>query len=199
VRSSPFVEMLVGGQNFSKRFESYFNVGLQLGLFVGGRIRIAGRVLMFPADPDDDFRSDTDYGQTLAPGFFPESSEPPSFLFGGSVGFALASTANFVLAPGVVLLSTDQADEYGSFLGVGLPFDWVTDSGMRVGFELMIGRGFGGRVFGRCQPGLSGSPEQLCPANEQRLFDREAGAGFYSHFHLGWGFDRPKPMPRISQ
>jgi hypothetical protein len=187
--------MVIGGQNFSKRFESYFNVGLKLGVFVAGRVRIAGRMVMFPADPDDDFNSDTDYGQVLAQGFYAQPSEPPSFLVGGSLGFALVRTANFVLSPGPVLLANDQADEYGSFVGLGIPFDWVTDSGMRVGFEVTIGRSFGGRVLAVCQNFSSpGSPTDPCSGGEQRLFDREGGAGFYSHFHLGWGFDRPKPV-----
>jgi hypothetical protein len=196
VESSPYVEMLIGGQSFSKRFMSFFNVGLQLGVFLGGRVRLAGRVLMFPADPDDEYSSDSSFESFLQNGFSPDNSEPPAFLFGGSAGVVLASTANFVLAPGVVVLSTDQADDYGSFVGVGLPFDWVTDSGLRVGFEVTIGRAFSGTVYATCRSfGGPGAPG-LCEQGEVRAFDREAGAGFYSHFHLGWGFNRPRPPVR---
>jgi hypothetical protein len=188
--------MLIGGQSFSQRFSSFFNVGLQLGLFIGGRVRLAGRVLMFPADPDDDYSSGSSFNDDLlGAGYFPQESEPAAFLFGGSAGVVLASTANFVLAPGVVVLSNDQADDYGSFVGVGIPFDWVTDSGLRVGFEVTIGRAFGGSVLGICQNSFGGSPPPpgACDVGQVNAFDREAGAGFYSHFHLGWGFNRPKP------
>jgi len=69
----------------------------------------------------------------------------------------------------------------------------VTDSGLRVGFEVTIGRAFSGTVYATCRTDL-GFPGS-CEPGEIRAFDREAGAGFYSHFHLGWGFNRPKPPP----
>ena len=185
--------MLVGGQSFSKRFMSFFNVGLQVGTFFVGRVRIAGRVLMFPADPDDEYGSDTSFDSFISNGFFPIDSEPPSFLFGGSAGGVLARTANFALSLSAVALTTDQADDYGWFLGVGLPFDWVTDSGLRVGFEVTIGRAIGGTVNAMCQNNFSPQPPGTCEVGEIRAFDREDGAGFYSHFHLGWGFNRPQP------
>jgi hypothetical protein len=191
-QSSPFIEMLVGGQSFSKRFMSFFNVGLQLGAFLGGRIRVAGRVLMFPADPDDEYGYSS-FDGSLPAGFSPTDSEPPAFLFGGSAGVALASTPNFVLSLSAVFLSNDQADDYGSFLGAGIPFDWVTDSGLRVGFEVTIGRAFGGEVNATCTNFSSPPPQGSCDPGSVFAFDREAGAGFYSHFHLGWGFNRPKP------
>jgi hypothetical protein len=192
VRSSPFIEMIVGGQSFSKRFMSFFNVGLQLGAFFASRIRVAGRVQMFPADPDDEYGYSS-FDGSLPQGFSPTDSEPPAFLFGGALGVALASTPNFVLAPSVVFLSNDQADDYGSFIGLGIPFDWVTDSGLRVGFEVTIGRAFGGEVQATCLNFGSPPPPGSCEPGSVFAFDREAGAGFYSHFHLGWGFNRPRP------
>ncbi len=189
--------MVVGGLTFNRRFESFFNVGLQAGLFAFGRLRVAGRILMFPADPGDDYENDS-YGSDddVAFPFQPLPSEPPAFLFGGSVGFAAARTANFALSPGFALLSSDQADEYGSFAGLAIPFDWVTDSGLRVGFEVTVGRSFGGRVLARCNNFNSGGPPlpNECANGEERYFNRAGGAGFYSHFQLGWGFDHPKPI-----
>jgi len=189
--------MLLGGLNFNNRFESFFNIGLQLGGFVVGRVRILGRVVIFPADPDDQYRDDNDIfvsggGQNE---FFPVDSEPPAVLYGGSAGLVLASTANFVLAPGAVFMRSDVND-YGNFLGVSLPFDWVTDRGLRVGFEVSVGRTFGGEYLARCQGGFTGgppAPSTICDPGEERLFDRDAAAGFYSHFQIGWGFNRPEP------
>jgi len=188
--------MLVGGLSFNKRFESFFNVGLQAGFFAFGRLRVAGRILMFPADPGDDFENDSFGSDDRLPfPFEAQPSEPPAFLFGGSVGFAAARTANFALSPGLALLSNDQADEYGSFAGLQIPFDWVTDTGLRIGFEVMVGRAFHGRVLARCNNPNSGPPVPgECGLGEERYFNRKGGAGFYSHFQLGWGFGHPKPI-----
>ena len=124
---------------------------------------------MFPADPDDNYTSGSSFNDDLlGAGYFPTESEPAAFLFGGSAGVVLASTANFVLAPGVVFLSNDQADDYGSFVGVGIPFDWVTDSGLRVGFEVTIGRAFGGSVLGTCQNNFGGLPRHPAHATWAR-------------------------------
>jgi hypothetical protein len=101
------------------------------------------------------------------------------------------SRQNFVLAPGVLFLRTDVAD-YGSFLALHAPFDWVTNDGARVGFAVGIGRSFGGSVRAECFDTGFNPPE--CDPGEKREFNREAGAGFYAHFQLGWGFNHPEPL-----
>jgi hypothetical protein len=192
-QSSPFFEALVGGMNFGNRFGSFFAVGAQTGVFAFRRVRVAARALIFPSEPEDKYGSDTEFTfDEPAPGFVAQESAAPSALFGGSVGYALISGTNFVLSPGVLFAVTDES-QYGSFLAVNFPFDWVTDSGLRIGFDLAVGRSMGGAVRAQCL-NTNGAPTLPCDLGEVRDFDRAASAGFYSHFHLGWGFNRPRPI-----
>jgi hypothetical protein len=190
-RTSPFLDVLVGGTSWGNRFASFFNIGAQFGGFIAARVRISARLQMFPAEPNDEFEFDTiDEGS----GFQAQRSDPPTLIWGGSLGYALASSENFVLAPGVLFMRTDEG-AFGNFLGALIPFEWVNDSGIRIGFEVAVGRAFGGSVRGECfGGGFGGTP--LCDVGEVRDFNRTAGSGFYSHFHMGMGFSRPKPVPR---
>ena len=189
VRTTPFFDVLASVVNWEKRLDHFLIIGLQGGAFVG-RARLAGFVGLFSSDTSDDYRQDSNFD--FDDGFTPVDSDPAAVLFGGSLGYALASSRNFVLAPGLKLVATDESD-YGAFVGVAAPFEWVPDSGIRIGFEIAVGRAFGGEYEGRCDASFGPAPS--CSAGEVRAFNREAAAGFYSHFQIGWGFDRPKPLP----
>jgi hypothetical protein len=186
-QTSPFFDALAGGTTWDERYSNFLAVGAQVGGYLGGWVRVAPKALLFASEPEDDNTSNFD-GSFGGNGFSPDSSEPASFLYGASLGVALVRGTNFVMAPGVLFLRTDQGD-YGSFLGLELPFEWVTDSGARFGFVVSVGRAFGGEFQATC---FDGSTQ--CDPGEQRLFDREGGAGFYSHFQIGWGMGHPEPL-----
>jgi hypothetical protein len=91
-------------------------------------------------------------------------------------------------------MRTDRG-AYGTFLGVAVPFEWVNDSSIRIGFEVAVGRTFGGDVRAQCRSG-GFSAVDSCVQGEIRDFDRPAGGGLYSHFQFGFGFNRPGPLPK---
>jgi hypothetical protein len=190
-QTSPFVDITIGGINMEQRIQHFLVLGAQAGMFLGDIVRIAPQIGLFASEPEDDFSEPFEDTGSLPSGFQSEHSESPSILWGGSVGVAVLSRQNFVLAPGVLFVRTDVAD-YGSFLALHAPFDWVTNDGARVGFAVGIGRSFGGSVRGTCFDTGFNPPE--CDPGEKREFDREAGAGFYAHFQLGWGFNHPEPL-----
>lgn len=191
VQTSPFLDLVLGGLHLDQRFDSFFNIGVQLGAYLGGMVRATGRVVLFPSEPDDDYSFGFD---NLDGGnYITRDSESPALLYGGTLGIAMSNSTHFAFAPGLLFLRTDEGD-YGSFLGLHAPFDWVTDSGVRIGFEVAVGRTFGGEVTGQCSN--FGGPTPSCATGEVRQFDREAGSGFYSHFHMGWGFSRPEKVLR---
>lgn len=187
-RTWPFVDVLIGGVNLEHRLQHFLALGLEVGVFLGDVVRVAPQISMFSSEADDEVQS-FDPDLSLPQGFQPESSESASILYGGSLGFAAVSRESFVFSPGVVFLRTDVGD-YGNFLGISLPFEWVSHEGARYGFAVDVGRAFGGSLRGTCvDSGLS----PPCDPGEVREFDREAGAAFYAHFQMGWGFNHPKP------
>ena len=188
VRTWPFFDVLVGGINMENRLQHFLALGLEAGVFLGDIVRLAPQISMFSSEADDDLQP-FESSDTIPADFQPEPSESASLLYGGSLGFALISRQSFVFSPGLKYLRTDVSD-YGSFLGVSLPFEWVSNEGARFGFVVDIGRAFGGSVRGTC---FGSSVPASCDPGEVREFDREAGAAFYSHFQMGWGFNHPPP------
>lgn len=174
---SPFFDALAGGTTESDRFSEFLLAGGQVGLFVADRLRLAARFLVFSDQPTDEYSAES----TLGSYYSPRNSSSPTFLWGGSAGFAVVSAPGFVLSPGVLFTRTDVSD-YGSFLGVNVPFEWVSESGLRIGFELALGRTFGGTVIEQCYSYTGG-----CAQGTTNEIDRKAGAGFYAHFQIGWG------------
>lgn len=77
-----------------------------------------------------------------------------------------------------------NVSDYGSMLTLSMPFEWVTDDGTRFGFEVDIGRAFGGKITARCEF------DPCTPGDEQEL-DRPAAPAFFAAFQLGWGFNHP--------
>jgi hypothetical protein len=186
---------VIGGLNFEQRITSLFNVGLQIGVYVARRVRIAALGLVFSTDAQDDY-SQYDGPSDVPENYNLEESDNPNLLYGAAVGYAVASTRNFVMSPSVMYLRIDEV-AYGSFLGFAMPFEWVTDSGFRMGFIISGGRVFGGEVRGTCFDnggfGPTGSTDQ-CEPGEVRAFNREASTGFYAHFQMGWGMNHPPPI-----
>ena len=105
---------------------------------------------------------------------------PATLLYGATLGAIATSSENFVFAPGLVFVRSDVSD-YGSMLGISMPFEWVTARGMRFGLELDLGRSFGGTVRNRT------CVSQVCTEGEM---DRPAGRAFALRFQMGFGFNR---------
>jgi hypothetical protein len=189
------LDLLVAGIAQDKRFDHLFNVGMQTGAYLAGRLRVAARFIMLTSEPDDDLaQSSAPFeNDDLPDGFVVQASDAPIIVYGGSLGFSVVARRSFAFSPGVIVSRTDKAD-FGTFLGMSAPFEWVTDDGARFGFEVGFGRGFGGEVRGRCEDlGFSQPP---CDVGEERKFDRPSGGAFYAHFQFGWGFNHPEPVMR---
>lgn len=193
-QTSPFLDLLVAGIAQDKRFDHLFNVGMQTGAYLGGRVRVAARFIMLTSEPEDDLaHSSSSFGDDDLPdGFAALASDAPIIVYGGSLGFSVVARRSFAFSPGVIVSRTDKSD-YGTFLGMSAPFEWVTDDGARFGFEVGFGRGFGGEVRGRCESFGTVTP---CDPGEERKFDRPSGGAFYAHFQFGWGFNHPEPVMR---
>jgi hypothetical protein len=164
------------------------SVGGEFGAYLVKRVRLAGR-LIFPLESlHDESGASPPFGEQT------KSSDSPIFLYSASVGVVATSSRSFVLSPGVSFLRSDVSD-YGTFIGVSLPFEWVTASGFRLGTEVNIGRAFGGVQRLECiglTPGQGG-----CLAGSTRTIDRPAGTAFLFDFIIGWGFGHPDPvMPK---
>ncbi len=179
VRGSPFVDGLITGAFFENRFESAVNVGVQVGMYAGGRVRLTARLLAYT----DTSSSSTNYDASN-PYYYPTSSQHPTILWGASAGYALVAGRSFALSPGLVFMGADKSNGY--FLGLGLPFDWVLSSGLRIGFEVAYGRAFGGTYEASCN-------STTCPQGTTAEFDRPAGTGLLLQFALGFGFNHPDP------
>lgn len=191
VRTAPFLDLDAGGLFEQNRFSSPLVFSVRLGTYIAKAVRVAVQAGTFVGDPDLNLVS----SPALPDGFSETTrSRRPVVVLGGSVGYALVSTPGFALAPGFVFLTTDVG-AFGSAAGVHIPFDWVSRSGMRIGFEGALMRAFGGSVRATCAafpPGSSSSPTS-CDSGEVRDFNRPAGSAFYLGFEIGFGFNKPKP------
>jgi len=173
VSSTPFVDATLVGLDWQRRFSEPVNVGVQAGVFVAGRLRLTAKI----AFPTEDVRD--------SEGQFGRQSKQPSFFYAFSAGVAAVRTSNFVMSPGLMLARADVAD-FGTMLGVSLPLDWVTSSGLRLGLEGGLGRAIGGRSVVGCTSDCS-----LPPSYE----DRRSGSAVWFQFHVGFGFNHPAPLP----
>ena len=173
--STPFLDALVLGVSWENRFSEFLNVGAQVGVYVGGRVRLTLRA----AIPTDKLNDDN----SIAYGSASSHSKDASFLYGASAGVVVVSTQNFALSPGIVFARSDVSD-YGTMLGLSMPLEWVMPNGLRVGFEVDFGRAFGGHLNAYCAT-CAVPPSQ----------DRPAGTGFAMQFQLGYGFNHPAVLP----
>jgi len=175
VSSTPFVDAVIAGVDWKRRLSGALNVGVQAGLFVAGRVRLSAK-LVFPSDNLHD--DDAGYGF---------GAKDPSLFYAFSAGVAAVRTPSFVMSPGLMFARTDVSD-YGTMLGLSLPLEWVTGSGLRLGIEGGLGRAFGGRTASNCNDVVA-----LCTLPPYR--DREGGSALWFQFHVGFGFNHPAPLP----
>jgi hypothetical protein len=186
VRTSPWIDVMVATFAWSDRISEFMNIGVQAGGYIAKRVRISGRLLLPTSDAKDDFRLST--ADVLdGDGYVYEESEPARLLYGANLGVVAAGTRSFVLSPGLMFLRSDVAD-YGTMVGLSLPFEWVTPTGLRVGFEFALGRALGGDVRQSCTS--SGLPGQ-CADGPTRTVRRDPGTGILLDFEIGWGFNHP--------
>jgi hypothetical protein len=188
VRGSPFIDVFASAYDLQDRFSDFMSVGAEFGGYIVKRVRLAGRVILPIESLHDESGASPPFGEQT------KASGSPAFLYSASLGVVATSSRTFVLSPGISLLRSTVSD-YGTFLGVSLPFEWVTTNGLRLGTEVNIGRVFGGVQRLECiglTPGQGG-----CVAGDVRTIDRPAGTAFIFDFLIGWGFGHPDPvMPK---
>ena len=177
-RTTPFFDALIALGTFEERFGHAFDIGLSAGVFVAGRFRIAARGVLFVNPPSDEAQTAGFTGE-----YGDADSDSPNVLWGGAMGIAVLRRAKFVISPSLVFLRTDDTD-YGSFVGIGIPFEWVMLGGTRVGFEVDVGRAFGGSAIQVCRSSFA---PQTCVPGEERRVDRPSGTAFLAQFQVGWG------------
>ena len=177
VLSTPFLDLLVAGVSWEHRFAQFLDVGAQAGLYLGERVRLTVRAAIPTDTLNDEYYAYP--GRTPSPN--------ASFLYGASAGIVAASTKGFLLSPGAAFMRSDVSD-YGTMIALSMPLEWVLPSGLRVGFELNLGRAVGGKTDGAqyCSNGA---------CTQGARVDRPAGTGFWMQFQLGYGFNHPAPLP----
>jgi hypothetical protein len=171
------------------RYGDPFVFGVQGGAYLGEIVRLAVRLEMPTENARDDYSSydestpvPTGGGNTFTNN---RSSKAPTLLYGAALGVVATSSQNFVFAPGLVFVRSDVSD-YGSMLGISMPFEWVTSYGMRFGLELDLGRAFGGKVHPEtCTTGFP----SVCATSDA---DRPAGRAFALRFQMGFGFNHSR-------
>lgn len=182
VQSSPFLGATVSLISLEDRFTDPLVLGISFGGYIGRAVRLVARIEM-PSTEDTDNYYDSTYS-----GYTPVEDEPPTLIYGGSLGIVAAHSQSLVFAPGVLFLRSDVS-EYGNMVGVSIPFDWTTNRGLRFGLEVGFGRSFGGTSKQRCTYAPS------CEYGNETTSDREAARAFALRFELGFGFNHPKPVP----
>lgn len=189
-RHSPFFNAITGGIAVGNRFDSSFYLGAELGGFLG-RFRGSLRAL-FP------FGVSQPYGEEMTnPEFQSIRSDKPALIWGAGVGWALYSGYGFVASVTANFMRSDEGD-FGNWLALALPLEWITRTGLRVGTELGLLDAFGGEVLARCGneltfPGIPPANDTECDVGEVRAFDREPGLGIWLHFVVGVPFEHPEP------
>ena len=178
VSSSPFFDAIVLAADWQHRFSESVNLGAQAGLYLVGRVRLTAK-MAFIAESVGDQQAD----------YAGSGTKDPSFLYAFSAGVAALRTPTFVLSPGLMLARTDVAD-YGTMLGLSLPFDWVTNSGLRLGFEGGGGAAFGGKTAVNCA-----TPGAMDCDQSPQYENRDPGLAWWLQFQIGFGFNHPGPLP----
>jgi hypothetical protein len=187
VKGSPFLDATLSGVWLEQRFGDPIVFGLQGGAYLGEAVRLVLRLEMPSKSSTDSFGYDYDAPQ-VSTNYFHTNSKAASLLYGASLGFVAASGEGFVFAPGVVFQRSDVED-YGTVLGIAMPFEWVTRRGLRFGIEVDLGRAFGGTVRYTCQQ-FNGAGD--CPVGPTFSGDRGAGRAFALRFQMGFGFNHPR-------
>ncbi len=190
MRASPFIDVTMASIAWQNRFSQFLTVGGQVGAYFGGRVRVAVSALVPASELTDNYSYDFSDGvgdYRLVP------AKDVSVIFGATVGYALLRTPSFAFSPGVAFSHTNVAN-YGSALAFSMPFDWVTEGGLRIGLEFQGGRAIGGVYRVTCSSPLPGVGSS-CAEGPQIDRDRPAGTTILAQFQLGFGFNHPGPLP----
>lgn len=179
-RASPWVDFSLTSFYLDERVGNFLNLGVQAGVYAFGRLRLSLR-LVTPLEQVDDGGVTRDYPNLGQSSSQEIASRSLSLLYGASVGVVVTNSKSFVFGPSLTLLRTDVED-YGSSLGLGMPFEWTTKNNLRVGFEPMLGHAFGGSVREQC---LSGT--KSCGLSRR---ERPGGTAVLFQFSMGWALGR---------
>lgn len=181
---SPWVDLTLANVWFDERTSNFWNFGVQAGGYLFERLRISGR-LVVPAGTASDEYDGGDSWNSNGPLSGARVPAPDvSAFYGGSLGVVVTNGKRFVFSPGVLFMRTDVSD-YGSVVGVGLPFEWTTARSMRLGFEFGVGHSFGGHVEYTCAN--YGPQGDSCELVEEK---RPSGTAILLQFYLGWAMGK---------
>lgn len=180
LRSSPWVDFTLTSFYMEDRVGNFLNFGVQVGGYVFERLRVSARMVAPLEDVGDDYSTYYGSSSNNTGSYNRVSSRSMAVLYGASVGLLITNSKTFVFGPSLQFQRTD-VDAYGNALGLGLPFEWTTQSNLRVGFELAFGHAFGGSVNEVCRN--FSSPSTSCGA---RHVDRPSGTTVLFQYNMGW-------------
>ena len=169
VRASPFIQMSTGSFHLRERISSAIAFGGEVGLFAWERLRASARAVVPITRVHDEISKPSD---------MPDAS---AWLWGFSVGAAANRQDGFAMSPSVQFLHISGGD-FGSTLGLQVPFEWLTQGGFRVGFDFSLLYGFGGHY-------RRSDCAQVAPCPTEH--DRPNSAGFFANFLIGHVFEMP--------
>ena len=185
------MDATLNGTWLEDRYGDPFVFGVQGGAYLGEIVRVAVRLEMPTENARDEYSNWDSSSPTPGGGgstfTSPRRSKAPTLLYGAALGVVATSSENFVFAPGLVFVRSDVSD-YGSMLGISMPFEWVTSHGMRFGLELDLGRAFGGTVHNETCTS-DGIVNPVCTTSDA---DRPPGRAFALRFQMGFGFNRAR-------
>jgi hypothetical protein len=177
--SSPYLDFIVAASSFDSRFGNVLSPGVQAGVYIDRLVKLTARGLLL-LDDSSNFQVDD-----LEPGFSVEDADGPTLMFGGTASMILMYTSHFAMSTGLNYVHTDKS-EPGHYLGLAFPFEWQTDRGIRMGFEVSFGQAFGGHVKATCVNTAE------CAEGETIREDLKRGPGLYAQFQIGVPLVRPE-------
>jgi hypothetical protein len=186
----PFFDSLVGTLVMPGRIGTPFVPGLQAGAVYAGRLRFSARLLATLDNASDDaskWEDDVCLADWERDDYHVElrESDPAELVWGATAGLRLGSARGFSLSPSAVFMHV-AASDYGYFLGIGLPFEWVLGPGMRVGFETDLGRAFGGHATLSCSDHCDDYPRPPCCSIDGDRVARLPSNAWHVQFNVGW-------------
>jgi hypothetical protein len=143
--------------------------GGDLGVFVLERGRLSARALVPVVEPNDEL-----------PGQGRQETRS-IWLWGFGAGLVVAESASFVLSPGLQYLRV-AGGRHGGAVGVQVPFEWLLDGGLRLGFDFSVLYGFGGSYWTHFCDG----PNSCVDVRESHR--RESAPGVALNLILGQAF-----------
>jgi hypothetical protein len=170
--ATPWVDFSFTNFWIDNRVSNFLNLGVQVGAYFFERVRVTAR-LVAPLEEATDEQSGGYYSDEF--GYLYRRSRSASLLYGASIGLIISNSKTFLFAPGTLLMRTDVED-YGTSVALSLPFEWTTRRHLRMGFELALGQGMGGR-----QPNSDGTGSER----------RKAGTFVLLQYAMGFSLGKP--------